>query len=1051
MKPDKEKELYGFYKQLIVRFPFFAYIDRIDEATVRHYLQTSPVFREALYLASPGLLDAIKVLDEPASNKSRKKVRKLLHALCKYLSRMSSRPTPFGLFAGCSVINWGAGNEPVVLNDHYHFHTRLDMGLLCVMYREIIKVAAVRKNLNYTVSGALYNWNGYIRYNAYLPFGRRQYLMKAVQETGYLNTILEKCGNAVPYHELARYISDAFDATPEEAAAFLDELIDEQLIQSDIEPGVSGEEYWFRLAGRMKDLSRMPEVEADPEFLAVFGNIMKIDRWLMQPVTAATDRLNSYNRISSLCRAIVPKWEEQCFQVDLVGDAARQELSDTHQQTILDGIYALSKLSPRFPTKELSEFIALFSSRYEDQEIPLLEALDPESGIGYSTNKNLSGDAPLIRNFFFNQEEGNDFFHVKYTGAIKMIMAKMRQDPHAAVMQLKEDDLFGTDKTDQLPPTFSVIFRMLGGHNNNVYLEHCGWPTGACMIGRFAHAAPEINHLLEDINKVENKYFAGDIVAEVCHLPEDRFGNVVTRPSFREYEIPIFSGPQALNKQIYLNDLMVSVKNGQVILRSRRHNKRVIPRLSNAHNYSLNALPVYQFLGDLQNQDVMHWMGLNLEVLPLLGFKHVPRITYKQAVLSLETWFLDKDDLAALYDRKEEELDTAQLEAFLHRWKLPERFVWAEHDHELMVNTSNPLEVAAWLESCKNKGQIILKEHPFNTVATALNGKGEPVSSQFVTILYRRQTPVIDKPATAGPKKNVIPADEQVKRRFTLGDEWLYYKIYCGVKTGDNLVANHLLPLCRGMEEAGILQKWFFIRYTDPDFHIRLRLHFASHIMTREAIQPLHDALSPLLAAGYIWKVQTDTYVREIERYGNNGIQACESLFYHDSMAVASLLGNAPSIANFEEFRWLWALRSIDTLLTDFQLDTGQKLELMNGLKTVFQQEFDSNALTIKQLADRYRFYKNKIQHAVAGASIGNGMENLLLQRSHLNAPYTAAILSLEQEAKLEVEFNYLLSSIIHMSVNRTFKAQQRAHELLIYDFMYNYYKSRKATAMQVQ
>tara|TARA_R100000789_G_scaffold100433_1_gene110619 strand:- start:1972 stop:2247 length:276 start_codon:yes stop_codon:yes gene_type:complete len=65
---------------------------------------------------------------------------------------------------------------------------------------------------------------------------------------------------------------------------------------------------------------------------------------------------------------------------------------------------------------------------------------------------------------------------------------------------------------------------------------------------------------------------------------------------------------------------------------------------------------------------------------------------------------------------------------------------------------------------------------------------------------------------------------ERVIRNFALGSEWLFYKIYVGPKTGDALLTQAVKPLVYKLVSDSLVEKWFFIRYTDPNFHIRLRL-----------------------------------------------------------------------------------------------------------------------------------------------------------------------------------------------------------------------------------
>ena len=64
-----------------------------------------------------------------------------------------------------------------------------------------------------------------------------------------------------------------------------------------------------------------------------------------------------------------------------------------------------------------------------------------------------------------------------------------------------------------------------------------------------------------------------------------------------------------------------------------------------------------------------------------------------------------------------------------------------------------------------------------------------------------------------------------MQKNFILGDEWLYYKIYTGAKTADNILIDVIKPIAQTLFDEQVIDKWFFIRYSDPDFHIRVRFH----------------------------------------------------------------------------------------------------------------------------------------------------------------------------------------------------------------------------------
>ncbi len=291
----------------------------------------------------------------------------------------------------------------------------------------------------------------------------------------------------------------------------------------------------------------------------------------------------------------------------------------------------------------------------------------------------------------------------------------------------------------------------------------------------------------------------------------------------------------------------------------------------------------------------------------------------------------------------------------------------------------------------------------------------------------------------------------EIQRTFIAGDEWLYYKIYAGISTVDNLLATEILPLTEKLLSNKYIDKWFFIRYTDPDYHLRLRFHLTNNQNTSAIISSVNFLLKPYVQDGLVSKVQLDTYKRELERYGMKNIEHSESLFYHDSVLVA----NALKVLNnnqFGELRWLFCLKSIDKLLSDFQFSTVSKLELMEYLKNAFASEFNMDKSLKKQLSQKYQKYKLKINQILSDDIVqeeSKYLVNLLQERSDMISKIYLPIIKNVQFSNDTL--SNVLASYIHMHCNRLIRSKQRLHEMVIYDLLYQKYKSEIARLKYAQ
>ena len=97
-------------------------------------------------------------------------------------------------------------------------------------------------------------------------------------------------------------------------------------------------------------------------------------------------------------------------------------------------------------------------------------------------------------------------------------------------------------------------------------------------------------------------------------------------------------------------------------------------------------------------------------------------------------------------------------------------------------------------------------------------------------------------------------------RIFIPGSEWAYFKLYTGTKTADAILRNEMIGYVREMLKNNIIDKWFFIRYSDPDFHLRLRLHMKDPRNFTCIFNRFFEYFQPVVNADLVWNIQCDDF-----------------------------------------------------------------------------------------------------------------------------------------------------------------------------------------------
>jgi len=298
------------------------------------------------------------------------------------------------------------------------------------------------------------------------------------------------------------------------------------------------------------------------------------------------------------------------------------------------------------------------------------------------------------------------------------------------------------DNWDNLPETMSFITEFIfTDGKQKILLTGGGGSTAANLIGRFTIADPEIRNYAEQISAIDKKFNKDVVLAEIVHLSEARVGNITSRSSLYDYEIPYLAKSiKKIDNQIPITDLVVSVSDtGKIMLRSVSKNKKVIPRLINAHNYGFNNTPIYRFLCDLQLADKRKGIRLDLGNISKL-YKFVPRVEYKDIIFRKATWNFNKEDLVSLFKTDNYNSLKETIKDLRTEWKIPRYINLIEADNELLIDLENKRSINVMLDIVSKKEKISLEEFLFSDENQIVQRGENNFTNQVIISIYKNHT-----------------------------------------------------------------------------------------------------------------------------------------------------------------------------------------------------------------------------------------------------------------------------------------------------------------------
>ena len=1007
--------LYRPLDHLVVRAPLLpveAYRALADREAPSRPL--APLVRQAIAVASPSLLAALDRA-RPGENGSARLEGKLL----RYLIRMSSRPTPFGLFAGVGVARW-AGRTDLALGGPPRTRTRLDMEWLLGLVLRLEADPEVRRHLRLVANTAAFERGGRIHLSERAPTGTPGAAADSVsvRSTGAVRRALAAARRPIGHAELAADLLAAVPgATPELVDRLIAQLCQATLLLSDLRPPLTGPDPtgWVvdRLAAAARSGGAARVGDEATRLAALAAEVAALDRAAPAEAAAGWRRLAGRPGQDGAGRVRSP------LQVDAGLDLRGDGVHPAVGEVAAEAAELLLRMTP-LPAgpAHLAAYRRAFLRRYgPDRTVPLLELLDPRFGLGpLGPVTGPARPAGSGRRERLLLELACRALRERRTvlgldRARIEALATWAPAPATAPGSL---ELYLGIAAESAAAIDQGAFTAVVGHGPGAS------PAGR-SLGRFADLLASAGQAWPGTAGGLGPPRPGVVVAELVYLPRRlRQANVAVRPPQHGFELVVGTSPGVPGDRVVpLDELAVGVGDGR--LRVWWPAGRAEVEVAAGHLLNPAEAPAAcRFLAEVGRDGRAQLGGFSWG--PAAGFPFLPRVQAGRVVLRPASWRLDPEAAAPGLAPGG---SLAALGHWRDDWKVPRHVLLGGGDRRLLLDLEDPAQAGQLLDELGRSRPVVLHEALPGPDQAWLPGPGGRFLCELVVPLALATPPAA---SAAGPSRPAARAPATREERLRPpGGEWLYLKLYGPREDEDELLAGPVRELAAAAGRDGLASGWFFLRYGDPDPHLRLRFRGAPGRLTGGLLPKVCAWAGGLVAAGGLERFAVDTYEREVERYGGpDGVAAAEDLFVADSRCVAALLGSIRGPLALD--RVGLAVLSIDDLLDALGLDPRRRLGWYGGRvadRRASGAEHRRRKATLRPLLGDPRW--------LAGRPGGAEVLGHLAERRAALAPVAERLAAMSAAGRLQGRgLEELAGSFVHLHCNRLLGPDPAAERLVL-------------------
>lgn len=899
---ENKKNMYKCLDSYMVRTPLLPcnlYFDICDsKERVRNKFLEDTKIQEAILVSSNSLYESALRL-----NIKDKKFKQVQSALMKYMIRMSTRTTPYGLFAGVSIGNFNdyTSINSIDLKNEFK-NIRIDMEWEFKLLKEIENDDNIFNNLKVYPSETVFK-NGNRLENVYISnygtINKSDLKFNAsILFTNKVKDVLNFSKNGIKVSDLVDLLNPNGNYDNEIIFKFIRELVRNEYLITELRPPLVNTNSTEYILNKLETIS---------EAKTIYRQLNKVNSMIKKyNETEMGNGVEVYKDIVLKMKEISKC--ENYLQVDLKKSDNICSLNKYIKKDIEKLVETLVKISVfSDQSVHLKSLANDFNEKYgADREVHILEVLDRDRGIGapagYSmppSNKSLDMERDTPADMRYDEilaEKVNKFIN---NNESEIILEDMDLD------YILGDSTNLLQKSN-LPNSLDInVFikskdtKSIDNGNYELFIgPNYGSQCAGKMFGRFAYMFDNnLSNIFSQIDEAIKNIEDETVLVEVVELPMGgRSANICKIHNNREYELSIATNNSAKSKKINIQDVYVGVDDeNKFYFKSKKLNKRLIFTSNNMLNNSLGS-NVYRFMLDVCENSKCDNIFERVHDIGLKNLIKIPRVKYKNIVISSAKWKFNKNIIKIT---KDEHQNLLNLKKFINDNKIPKYVYVGNNDNRIILNMENDVHLIDLLDMIKKLDDYtVISELEFSEDEIWLkDDNGDRYISEFVFPLVldidsnstKQQSPIITK---SNITKNNSIIDTYSKERVSgLLDEWVYFKFYGTNKRIDEFLGVELVNLVELLYKNNVIDKFFYIRYADPDNHIRFRVKLSNEDKKIDLLNLMNEFIKNQVDKGLISTANIDMYFKEIERYGGiKSFESVEKVFCDDSLISMNLI-----------------------------------------------------------------------------------------------------------------------------------------------------------------